>query len=135
VEFLDTNLIIRFLAPDNPAQAARAYLAFQAIETGQLTVMVSEGILVEAVYVLSSKTLYNLPREDIKKHLANILALKGFKIPYKKTYLRALDLYLATNIDFVDALSIAHMERCGITTILSFDRDFDRVKTVSRREP
>ena len=33
------------------------------------------------------------------------------------------------------ALSVAHMERLKITTIVSFDRDFDRFPTIARQEP
>ena len=34
-----------------------------------------------------------------------------------------------------DALIAAHMERTGVKTIVSFDRDFDRIPGVVRREP
>jgi predicted nucleic acid-binding protein len=56
-------------------------------------------------------------------------------MPYKRMYLRALDLYVAMNIDFVDALSVAQTERAKVTTILSFDRDFDRVPGITRQGP
>ena len=56
-------------------------------------------------------------------------------LPAKQTYEHALELYASTSLDFEDALSIAHMETLGITTILSFDRDFDRFPSISREEP
>ena len=65
----------------------------------------------------------------------NILALEGLTLPNKPTYYEALDLFVAHNIDFVDALNVAHMNRLGITEILSFDRDFDRVPNITRVEP
>ena len=49
--------------------------------------------------------------------------------------LRARDIYATVNIDFVDALMVAHMEREGIQSIVSFDRDFDKIRTITRREP
>lgn len=135
MEFLDTNVILRHLTQDNPHQAERAYRLLQQVETGALAVTTSEGVLVEAVYVLSSKVVYNLPRSDIRTSLSGIISLKGLKLAHKRTYLRALDLYASTNLDFVDALNVAHMEREKIGTILSFDRDYDRVPGVTRREP
>jgi predicted nucleic acid-binding protein len=64
-----------------------------------------------------------------------VLLLDGLRIEHKRTYFRALDLYAATNVDFGDALSVAHMERLGITRIVSFDRDFDRLPGIERVEP
>jgi predicted nucleic acid-binding protein len=134
-EFLDTNIIIRYLTQDNPDQSRRAYNLLQQVETGALVVTTSEAVLVEVVYVLSSKTLYNFPRPDIQAHLSTVITLRGLKLPHKRTYLRALDIYASTNLDFVDALNVAHMERVQITTILTFDKDFDKVQDVTRREP
>lgn len=107
----------------------------QQVEAGVRTVTTSEGVIVEAVYVLSSKAVYNLPHSAIRTNPSGIITLKGLKLPNRRTYLRALDLYASTNLDFVDALNVAHMERAKIGTILSFDRDYDRVPGVTRREP
>lgn len=38
-------------------------------------------------------------------------------------------------LDFGDALAVAHMENRGIREILSYDTDFDRIKSVQRTEP
>ena len=135
MEYLDTNVILRYLTQDDPQQAHKARLFLERLDAGTATVTTSEAIIVEAVYVLSSKTLYNLPRADIRFHLAKIIALRGLKLARKRTYLRALDLYAATNLDFVDALNVAHMERAGIQTIVSFDRDFDGIAGINRRDP
>ncbi len=133
--FLDTNLIIRFLTPDDPEQAARAYDAFQQAEAGTLTLVSTEGVVVEAVQVLSSKQLYNLPRAVIRDQVTDILQVRGLEVPDRDTLLRALVLYAVTNLDFVDVLILTHMERRGITTVLSFDRGFDRIEGITRREP
>lgn len=133
--FLDTNVIIRYLTQDNPEQAEKAYRILQQVEAGTILVTTSEAVIVETVYVLSSRALYNLPRQEIRNHLYTILALRGLKFPRKGVYLRALDLYASTNLDFVDCLNIAHMERAKINAILSFDRDFDHIPGINRREP
>lgn len=81
-----------------------------------------------------SKRLYNRPRDEIRDYLASILNLRGMQVPFKHTFLRALELYASTNLDFVDALNVAHMERQGIETIVSFDQGFDRVPGITREE-
>ncbi len=103
---------------------------------GTLQVTTSETIVGEIVFVLSSKALYNLPRVEIRRHVTNILSMKGLRLPYKRMCFRALELY-ATNpkLDFADAMSVAHMERRKLSTILSFDEDFDSVPGITRQEP
>lgn len=134
-QFLDTNIILRYLTKDDPDQATRARRLFQEVQAGTLILVTTEAVIIEAVQVLSSKALYNLPRTDIKTHLANIISLGSLKLANKRTYLRALDLYASSNIDFVDALIVAHIERTKISTVVSFDKDFDRIPGVNRREP
>jgi predicted nucleic acid-binding protein len=120
---------------DNPPHSARSLAFLQGVETGAQTVTTCEGVLVEAVQVLESKRLYNLPRPAIQSALADIIGLRGFQIPQKRSYLRALELYATSKLDFVDALNVAHMERARIGTIVSFDQGFDQVPGITRREP
>jgi predicted nucleic acid-binding protein len=135
VLFLDTNVILRHITQDHPDHGQRAYSLLQQVETGALEVTTCEAVVVEAVYVLSSRSLYNVPRQKIRDDLTAIIRAKGLKLPHKRTYLRALDLYASANLDFADALIVAHMERARITTIVSFDQHFDRVVGITRQEP
>ncbi|MBI2323122.1 MAG: PIN domain-containing protein [Chloroflexi bacterium] len=135
--FLDTNPIIRYLTQDDPGQAARARDLFEQAARGEVTLYVSESVVVEVVNVLSSRVTYHLPRREVVRHLGNIFSLRGFKIPGKQTYRRALELWVNTPSvrDFVDALSVAQAERLKIPTIASFDTDFDRFPTIKRLQP
>jgi len=135
IAFVDTNLFIRYITQDNPGQAQKAQQIFQQVKTGARIVTASESVISECVYVLSSKALYHLPRERIGTALTILLSLKGFKLPRKRVYLRALSLYASSTLDFVDALSVAQMEHAKISTLLSFDQGFDRVQGITRREP
>ena len=135
VEFLDTNPIIRYATKDDPAQAERSRMLFEEVEQGARTITTSEAVIVEAVQVLESVRLYHWPRERIRDYLSTLLGLSGFRLPYKPVYVRALELYATTKLDFVDALNIAHMERGEIQTIVSFDTHYDRVPGITRHEP
>jgi predicted nucleic acid-binding protein len=95
----------------------------------------SESVLVEVIQVLTSKRLYNLPREAVRGHVANVLSFRGLVLANKRTFLRALDVWVDHNVDFVDALCVAQMTRLGIGEIASFDGHFDRVPGVTRLEP
>src|SRR5215210_5424034 len=110
-EFLAANFILRFITQDAPEQSKKARALMEQLAQGSRVVITSESVLTEVVRVLSSKALYNLARQDVQVHVSAIVTLRGLKLPHKKTYLRALDLFASTNLDFVDALKITHMER------------------------
>lgn len=137
MKFLDTNIILRYLTRDDEAKARRCFELFQRIQQGKERVYASEAIITEVVYVLSStRNPYRLNHEEIRARLLPILTLRSLKIPQKLLYLRALDLYASSPfLDIEDAVSLAHMERQGIKEIVSYDTDFDRLKTVRRVEP
>ena len=135
MEFLDTNIFLRFLTGDDPDRSASASALFERVELAELTVTTSESVVVEIVQVLSSKVLYNAPRSEIRHQLRKVLSLPGLVLPHKRSYLRALDIYSATNLDFVDAISTAHVERAHAGRIISYDRDFDRIEGIVRAEP
>ncbi len=133
--FIDTNIIIRYLTKEDPDKARACYALFKQAEENKITITTSESVIAEAVFVLASKKHYNLSPVEIKKRLTAILSLRGFKLEYRQTYLRALELYTTYTMDFEDCLSIAHMERQQLKNIYSYDQDFDRVTSVNRIEP
>ncbi len=135
--FLDTNVVIRFVTNDDPDQAGRACALFQRVEAGGVTLVTAEANVLEMVQVLSSKTLYDLPRAEVTSRLSIILKLQGLRVPNKASLLRALELWSTApgSVDFVDVLDVAHMERLGISTIATFDRDFDRFPQIIRQDP
>ena len=133
---LDTNIIIRHVTQDDAQLSRRAHAFLQQVETGAEEVLLTEGVLVEAVQVLSSRTLYNLPRTEIVRDLAVIIRLRGVRMAQKGRYLRALDLYASSPaLDFVDALLVAYAEREPPAAVVSFDEDFDKMPGVTRRAP
>jgi len=135
MEFLDTNIILRYLTKDDPAKAERCFQLFQRVKRRENQLTTSESIIAEVVYVLSSRSLYNQPRENIRALLLPLVRLSGLKIPNRRTILRALDLYANARLDFEDALSVAHMERQKVSVVVSYDEDFDRINGIQRREP
>lgn len=133
---VDTNIIIREVAQDNPRLSARAHAYLQEVAGGRKATLLTEGVLVEAVQVLSSRALYHLPRAQIAHALAVIIRLRGVRMTNKGRYLWALDLYAAMPaLDFVDALLVAYAERQTPATIVSFDEDFDRIPGITREAP
>ena len=135
MQFIDANLFIRFLTRDDPEKAQACFELFQKAKKREILLTTSESVMAEVVYVLSSKQLYHLLREQIRALLYPLLSLPGLKLTHRKMYLRALDLYAAYPIDIEDALIMAQMERQRVTEVYSYDRDFDHLPEVTRLEP
>jgi predicted nucleic acid-binding protein len=136
MRFLDANIFLRYLTRDDEVKADACFRLFQRLKSGQERATTSEVIIAEVVYVLAARTLYNLRPDEISARLRPLLAVRGLRIAHKRSCLQALDLYATYPfLDFEDALAVAEMQRQGLQTILSYDRDFDRLEQVSREEP
>ena len=132
---LDTDIIIRLLTKDDLAKQAAAAALFEKIKAGALEVAAPDTVIADAVYVLSSPRLYDLPRVTVRELLTPLVQLTGFKIRNRRAVLRALDLYASLNIDFGDALIVASMEQVGSQLVYSYDSHFDRIKGITRQTP
>lgn len=136
MRFLDANIILRYLTRDDDRKAAACYALFQRVKDGAEEVTLSEVIIHEVLYVLCSNAHYRLHHDAAAARLRPLLTLRGLKLPHKRRYLRALDLYASSSeLDTGDALALAHMEEMGIGEILSYDTDFDDREGITRVEP
>lgn len=135
MQLVDTNIFIRFLTKDDPKKAASCLRLFEAAAKGKVKLYTIESIIAEVVYILSSKQLYHLSREKIAESLDPILRLRKLTVPYKTTILRALVIYRQNNVDFEDALLVAHLLRIKTNELYSYDRGFDRIPDLKRLEP
>lgn len=133
VPFLDTNVFIRHLTQDHPAHSplATAYLA--RIERGEVQARTADTVVFEAVFTLQHS--YRQPRDRIRDSLLPLLELPGIILPGKRRWRRVFELYVDLNISFGDAYHVTLMEQSGLTEIISFDREFDRVAGIHRAEP
>ncbi len=55
MEFVDTNIFIRYLTKDDPREAQACFELFQKAQRRGVQLTTSEAIIAEVVYVLSSK--------------------------------------------------------------------------------
>jgi predicted nucleic acid-binding protein len=136
MQFVDTNIFLRHLTGDDPRKAQACFELFKKAQRKEVILTTSESVIAEVVYVLeSAKQIYNLDRGEIRARLYPLVSLAGLKLAYRRVYLRALDLYAASSVDFEDALTVARMEQQKITGLYSYDRDFDRFPEIKRLEP
>jgi predicted nucleic acid-binding protein len=127
--FVDTNILIRHLTGDPPAQARRASLFLARADELLLT----DLVVAEVVYVLES--FYEVPRMRAAELVRAILAFESIVVLDRSLLLRSLELYEVDRLDFADAYLVASAETSGVGVVASFDRSIDRVGTVQRIEP
>lgn len=133
--FLDTDVLIRFLTGDDLQKQAEAATLLQQVEAGDLKVAAPETVIADAVYVLASPRLYNLPRPRVRDLLTPLVRLPGFRVRNRRAVLAALDIFASQNLDFGDAMIVASMRQAGSRILYSYDTDFDRVPDITRRTP
>jgi predicted nucleic acid-binding protein len=127
--FLDTNVLIRHLTGDPPAQARRATRYLKRADE----LLLADLILAEVAYVLES--FYEVSRTQVAATLRAILAFPTIRTLDAELLQRAIEVYEVHGLDFADAYLVATAERTGVGVIASFDRSIDRVGTVRRDEP
>jgi predicted nucleic acid-binding protein len=62
--------------------------------------------------------------------------MPGLQLRGKRRYRRVFQLYVANpRLSFADCYHIALIESRGLTDLISFDQDIDRVPSIARTEP
>ena len=132
--FLNTNLLLRHLTQDHADLSPRATALIRRIEAGELIVRISDTVVFETVYTL--QRFYRVPRPQVHAIVLPMLELRGIRLAGKRRYRRTFDLYVTiTALSFADCYHAAYMEGASLTDLISFDRDMDRVPTITRKEP
>lgn len=127
--FVDTNILIRHLTGDPPAQARRATTFLAQAEE----LLLPDLIVAEVVYVLES--FYEVERLRVAELMRAIVGFPAIVVVDEPLLLRALEVYEVDRLDFAEAYLVASAEASAVQTIASFDRSIDRVGTVERVEP
>lgn len=129
IALLDTNIPIRHLTGDPPAQARRA-TAFLG-RADELVLV--DLVFAEVIYVLES--YYERPKSEVARLARSLLAMDSIVTADHDVLLRSLDLYELEKLDYAESYLVALAETSGIEKVASFDRRLDRVETIERIQP
>lgn len=131
--FLDTNVVLRHLLADHPDHSSRSTELLRRLEQGAVRVRTSELVVFECVFTL--ERYYHVPKNAIRDALLPLIELPGIILPGKRRLRVAFDLYVLHRLPFADAYHAALMQQIGLSDIISFDHDFDRLPGIRRQEP
>lgn len=132
--FVDTNLFLRYLTDDVPAQADAVEDLLRKAEQGKPRLVTNSMVIAEIVWTLES--YYKLEQDDIQNKVLAILNTPGLEVSDNNLVLKAIIWYAEKNVDFIDAYNAAWMEQEGIEKIYTFDqKHFARFDDVEALKP
>ncbi len=122
---VDTNVIVRVLTNDEPAQARRAIARMRSD-----AVWVSRTVLLEAAWVLSHA--YKLDVATIADAFTTLLGVPSVDVEDRAAVLVAVS-WFRRGMDFADALHLAGSNHAS--TFCSFDKDLAKAAKRARATP
>jgi predicted nucleic-acid-binding protein len=111
---IDTNVIVRYLVRDDPAQAIRAK---RLVDTNEIFVCLT--VLLETEWVLRS--VYGFSAKQCANALRSFAGLPTVSVDNAQVAARTLD-WMDRGVAFADGLHLAKAESCE--AFISFDREF-----------
>lgn len=116
---LDTNILTRFFANDDPLQTPKARAMLSSLTVAEPG-WVGVATILELVWVLTSSL--RLSRPAVAKILADLLTLETIQVERAETVAKALQRYASGKADFADCLTAASAKAAGCNRTLTFDR-------------
>ena len=117
---LDTNVLVRYLAQDDPDQAARATRVVEQELTENAPGFIGLVVLVETVWVL--QRLYRASAEEIRETVTDLLGSRTIVVENRDVVARALAISKQNSCGFADAIISASALNAGCDKVVSFDR-------------
>jgi predicted nucleic-acid-binding protein len=122
---LDTNVLVRFLVQDDPAQSALAHdLIHDALQAGE-TLYLPVTVVLELEWVL--RAAYRFSKEQVTAALSRLLAATELSFGSESAVEVALALYQKSSADFADCLHIALAHAAGESPLWTLDRGASKV--------
>ena len=132
--FVDTNIFLRLIARDDEKQYQECLQVMNKVREEKFQAFTSPLVLAEVQWTLGK--FYQLKKDEIIRAMQAILSLRNLKIIEDADFQTAVTLYTSHSIKFVDCLIASHFSILqGTLQILSYDKEFDKIKGVERVEP
>jgi predicted nucleic-acid-binding protein len=117
---LDTNVLVRYLTQDEPAQARRAGALIERTLAKGDNFYLSVIVLCEIVWVL--RGAYRLEKKSVLLAVERILETAGFLVEDRDSVQEAVEQFRLGRGDFTDYLLGARNRAAGCSDTVTFDR-------------
>jgi predicted nucleic-acid-binding protein len=134
IVFADTNLFLRYLTNDIPAQADLVESLLQRAAKGKVNLVTTGMVIAEIVWTLES--YYELDKKEIQAMVLGILNTDGLDVIDSDLVLQAIVPYADKNVDFIDAFNAAWMVKNDVDKVYTFDqKHFNRFEGITAELP
>lgn len=116
---LDTNVLVRYIAQDEPTQAALAGRLIESF-TAEAPGFVSTVTLVETVWVLARA--YRTAKTELVQIIEGLLRARELVVQDAETHYLALSQFEIGTVDYADAVIAQAGRRAGCELTATFDR-------------
>lgn len=117
---LDTNVLVRYIAQDDPTQSPRAVKFIETECSTNSPGFVGLITLVELVWVCES--CYEATKPEVIAIIRQLLSIRQLQVEEVETVWKALKLFEAGSADFADCLVERVAQSVGCTATYTFDR-------------
>lgn len=117
---IDTNVLVRYIAQDDPAQSKRASRLIEHECSAASPGYISLVVLVELVWV--SESCYGATRTEIVDLVRKILSIRQLVTQEAEIAWKALRLFESCKADFADCLIERIAAAAGCSTVMTFDK-------------
>jgi predicted nucleic-acid-binding protein len=122
-KLIDANIILRYLLKDDETLFEKASSLLEKVKVGEDSVIISESVLAESVYVLQK--VYKIEREVIAEKLRELFAYKGIANSDRKDLIDSIILFGQTRLSIVDSIVCTKSINQGLS-LITFDDDLKR---------
>lgn len=130
--FVDANIFLEIFLKDKKARACKNFLG--GLEQRNISAVTNDFILYSCLLAVQSRNKGSEALRRVLIFFRSIGGLKIFRPSYDEVY-KAFEISKRTRLDFDDSLVVSCMTSLGIKNLISFDKDFDKVKEIKRVEP
>ena len=130
--FIDANIFLEIIFADNKMKDCEEFL--HKVRNDKINIFTSDYILCTCLMPIEKKS--HLP-DNLRKFMLILDNLNELEImvPSPDAIYTAFEIMEKYKLDFDDALVVGTMKSLGIEKLVSFDKDFDKVKEIERVEP
>ena len=125
---LDTNVVLRLLLSDDPAQKMRAAKFIQQAKRLDTRIIITLAVVLEMEWVLRSSAKMN--KAQTMSVFDLLLESYDVEIENEKVLEEALHIYASAAADFAECLFLAQYQRMGCDSMMTFDAKAARMTGV-----
>jgi predicted nucleic-acid-binding protein len=122
---LDTNVLVRYIVQDDPAQLAAARRLINRCVANGLPLFVPITVVLELEWVLRSS--FEFSKDDVLMTLSSLLSAADLTFESERALEVALQLFRKGSADYADCLHVALATQAGEQPLWTFDKGAAKV--------